>query len=81
MQKVLNVLTVISFSVVTVGTAAGVYVYTQRDNIIENVKGQVTKGIQEALPGLIQEAFNADVPVSDEALGVKNPVALPVVPF
>ena len=81
MQKILNVLTVISFGAVTFGTAVGVYVYTQRDNIVENVKSQVTKGVKEALPGLIQSALDIEVPISDEAMGVENPVSLPVVPF
>ena len=81
MQKVLNVLTVISFGVITVGTAAGVYVYTQREAIVENVKEQVINGVSEALPGLIQGALDVEVPLSDDAMGVENPVSLPVVPF
>ena len=81
MQKLFNILTVLSFGVVTVGTAAGVYVYTQREAIVENVKGQVIKGVKEALPGLIQGALDVEVPISNDAMGVKDPVSLPVVPF
>jgi len=57
MQKVLNVLTVISFGAITIGTSAGVYVYTQRDAIVEEVKAQVieaaTEGVGDALPGML----------------------------
>jgi aspartokinase-like uncharacterized kinase len=58
MQKVFNVLTVISFGVLTIGTAAGIYVYTQREAIVEEVKAQVikaaTEGVGDALPGMLE---------------------------
>lgn len=61
MQKIINVLAVLSF----VGTAGiiggGYYVYSQRNAMIESVKGQVTKaaveGVTKALPGLLDAAM------------------------
>ena len=50
MQKVLNVLTVISFGAVSIGTAVGLYVYTNKDLIIENVKAEVMGSVTDALP-------------------------------
>jgi len=50
MQKVLNVLTVISFGAITIGTAAGVYVYTNKDAIIDNVKAEIMGSVTDALP-------------------------------
>ena len=61
MQKVINVLAVLSF----VGTAGiiggGTVVYLRRDAIIEQVKENVakaaTEAIAEALPGMIDTAL------------------------
>ena len=61
MQKVINVLAVLSF----VGTAGiiggGTVVYLRRDSIIEQVKENVakaaTEAIAEALPGMLDAAM------------------------
>ena len=61
MQKVINVLAVLSF----VGTASiiggGTYIFLQKDAIIDRVKKQVTEaaveGVSGALPGLIDAAM------------------------
>mgnify|MGYP001178602305 FL=1 len=49
MQKILSLMSVFSFitSVGVVGTAG--YVYVNRDNIRDNIKAQVTKGVQDAI--------------------------------
>ena len=60
MQKVINVLAVLSF----VGTAGiiggGTYIFLQKDAIIEGVKEKVTKaaieGVSGALPGMLDAA-------------------------
>ena len=61
MQKLINALAVLSF----LGTAGiiggGVYVYLQKDSIIDGVKKQVTdaavEGVTNALPGLLDSAM------------------------
>jgi len=61
MQKVINVLAVLSF----VGTAGiiggGYYLYTQKDPIIESMKEKIvtaaTKAISDALPGMMDAAM------------------------
>ena len=61
MQKVINVLAVLSF----VGTAGiiggGTYIFLQKDAIIEGVKEKVTKaaieGVSGALPGMLDAAM------------------------
>jgi len=61
MQKVINVLAVLSF----LGTASiiggGVYVYIQKDALIESAKEKVSKAaaeaIADALPGMIDAAM------------------------
>ena len=61
MQKLINILAVLSF----VGTAgiigSGYYLYTQKDPIIEGLKEKVTKaaveGVTNALPGLLNSSM------------------------
>ena len=61
MQKIVNLLAVLSF----VGTAGiiggGTYIFLQKDAIIDRVKTQVTEaaveGVSGALPGLIDAAM------------------------
>ena len=61
MQKVINVLAVLSF----VGTAGiiggGYYLYTQKDPIIEGMKEKIvtaaTEAIADALPGMMDAAM------------------------
>lgn len=73
MQKVINILAVLSF----VGTAgiigSGYYLYTQKDPIIEGLKEKVTKaavdGVTNALPGLL----NKSVPKLPETTGPALP--------
>ena len=74
MQKLINVLAVLSF----VGTAgiigSGYYLYTQKDPIIEGLKEKVTKaaveGVTNALPGLLDSA----VPELPEVTGPAMPI-------
>ena len=73
MQKLINILAVLSF----VGTAgiigSGYYLYTQKDPIIEGLKEKVTKaaveGVTNALPGLLDSA----VPELPEVTGPAMP--------
>ena len=61
MQKVINVLAILSF----VGTAGiiggGYYLYTQKDPIIEGMKDKIvtaaTEAIADALPGMMDAAM------------------------
>ena len=45
MQKIINVLAVASFAVSSAIAASGVYVYVNRDSIIDGIKSQVMGGI------------------------------------
>ena len=76
MQKLINVLAVLSF----VGTASiiggGVYVYIQKDALIENAKEKVAKAAAEAISGALPGMLDAAVPKLPEATGP----ALPMMP-
>jgi|TARA_B100000085_G_C18192041_1_gene369977 hypothetical protein len=73
MQKLINVLAVLSF----VGTASiiggGVYVYIQKDALIENAKEKVAKAAAEAIAGALPGMVDAAVPELPEATGPALP--------
>lgn len=86
MQKVFNVLTVISFGVLTIGTAAGIYVYTQREAIVEEVKAQVIKAATEGVGDAMGAELSGQLMpgVAPPAGGVPSgglPVPIPAMPF
>ena len=58
MQKIINALAILSFVGVGGIIGGGVYVYTQKDAIIENIKekalGSLGKGISSALPNVVE---------------------------
>ena len=47
MQKLINVLAVVSFAVSAGIVAGGTYVYLEKDNLVESVKENITKEIKE----------------------------------
>ena len=74
MQKLINVLAVLSF----VGTASiiggGVYVYIQKDALIENAKEKVAKAAAEAIAGALPGMLDAATPKLPEATGGALPM-------
>jgi len=73
MQKLINVLAVLSF----VGTASiiggGVYVYIQKDALIENAKEKVAKAAAEAIAGALPGMVDAAVPELPKVTGPALP--------
>ena len=73
MQKLINILAVLSF----VGTASiiggGVYVYIQKDALIENAKEKVAKAAAEAIAGALPGMVDAAVPELPKATGPALP--------
>ena len=73
MQKVINVLAVLSF----VGTAGiiggGTFVYLRRDAIIEQVKENVAKAATEAIAGALPGMLDAAMPELPEVTGGAMP--------
>jgi len=74
MQKVINVLAVLSF----VGTAGivggGTALYLNKDSIIENVKGQVAAAAGEAIAGALPGMMDAAMPELPGATGGAIPM-------
>ena len=84
MQKVINVLAVLSF----VGTAGiiggGAYVYFQRDAIAERVKERVAKAATEAIASALPGMLDAAMPELPAATGGAVPLPNktgPTIPF
>ena len=69
MQKVINVLAVLSF----VGTAGiiggGTALYLNKDSIIENIKSQVAAAAGEAISGALPGMMDAAMPELPSATG------------
>ena len=76
MQKLINVMAVLSF----LGTASiiggGTYVYLNKDSIIENAKAKVTKAATEAITSALPGMLDAAMPEIPEVTGP----ALPTMP-
>ena len=74
MQKVINVLAVLSF----LGTASivggGAYVYLNREAIAEDVKEKVTKAATEAIAGALPGMLDTATPKLPEATGGALPM-------
>ena len=56
-QKVINVLAVASFAVSGAVVASGLYVYVNRDSIIDGVKSQVMEAVTGSLGGGLTPAL------------------------
>ena len=73
MQKVINVLAVLSF----IGTAGivggGTYVYLNREAIIEDAKEKVAKAATEAISGALPGLIDNAMPKLPEATGPAMP--------
>ena len=65
MQKIINVLAVASFALSSAIAASGVYVYVNRDSIIDGIKSQVMGGIGGAALG--GGALTGDVGLPQDA--------------
>ena len=86
MQKLINVLALASFAVSTAVVAGGVYVYTQKDALIEAAKTEATDAIKELLGtsqlgATLIEGVGSDVDVTDSALGADSALPIPTLPF
>ena len=61
MQKLINILAVVSFVSVAGIIGGGATVYLRRDAIIEDVKGKITAAVTEtvtnAIPGMLDSAM------------------------
>ena len=84
MQKLINVLAVLSF----VGTAGiiggGTVLYLNKDSIVENIKSQVAAAAGEAIAGALPGMMDSAMPELPDATGGALPLPTttgPALPF
>ena len=76
MQKIVNVLAIASGVVSAAVVASGVYVYVNRDAIIDGVKSQAI----EAITGSLGGGLGSDLPIGAPDLAPSTPQATAPVP-
>ena len=74
MQKVINVLSIVSFIGVAGIIGGGAYVYTQRDALIESAKGRIAAAATEAIAGALPGMLDAAMPELPNVTGGAVPV-------
>ena len=74
MQKVINVLSIVSFIGVAGIIGGGAYVYTQRDALIESAKGRIAAAATEAIAGALPGMLDAAMPELPGATGSAIPM-------
>ena len=73
MQKIVNVLALSSFVVSTAIVSGGVYVYLNKDAMVENAKEKITKAATEAIAGALPGMLDAAMPELPEVTGGAMP--------
>ena len=73
MQKIVNVLALSSFVVSVAVVSGGVYVYLNKDAMIESAKGKITKAATEAIAGALPGMLDAAMPELPEVTGGAMP--------
>ena len=58
MRKVLDVMTVVSFLVSATVVGGGVYLYTQKDALVDRAKERATEAITEMVSGAIVDSLS-----------------------
>lgn len=79
MQKLINVLAIVSFGVSAGVVVGGAYVYTQKDALIESVKENITKEIQGIVGSALGDGLNSGVPGGE--VPTTLPAPIPNSPF
>ena len=86
MQKLINVLALLSFCVSAGIVAGGTYVYLEKERLVESVKENIAEEIQGIVEDALVDGLNSDVlggdslPAPVPAEG-GTPVPIEVIPF
>jgi hypothetical protein len=77
MQKLINVLALLSFAGVAGIIGGGTYLYLQKDVLIDGVKEQVTKHATEAITNALPGMLDAAMPEIPKTTGAPIPGGVP----
>ena len=80
MRKIIDAMAIASFVVSTVVVGGGVYLYTQKDALIERARERATEAITEAVSGAIGGALGGGLP-SGGGIPTPSSPAVPGVPL
>jgi len=84
MQKVINVIALLSGLTSLAVIGGGAYLYTQKDALVENAINKVTKaaveGVSNALPGMLDSAMPELPEVTGPAMPSTTGPAIPKLP-
>lgn len=69
MQKIINILAILSFAGTTSIIGGGAFVYLNKDSIIENVKNQVAAAAGEAIAGALPGMMDSAMPELPNSTG------------
>ena len=61
MQKLINVLALSSFLISAAIVGGGIYLFTNKDALIEKAKGQIMESVMDTLPGALTGALGGDL--------------------
>ena len=76
MQKIVNIIAIASGFVSIAVVGSGLYVYLQRDQLIDNVKSQVLNSVTGSMGGLAGDAVKGAMPkTTGPAVGLGLPSA------
>ena len=86
MQKIINALAIASFVVSGAVVAGGVYVYVNKDAIVDDIKQEAVEAVTELLGtsqlgSALISGVDPSGDVTDEALGADTAVPIPAIPF
>ncbi len=81
MQKLINVLAILSFAGTAGIVGAGAYVYTQKDALIENAKSQIAAAAGEAITDALPDMMDSSMPELPGANGGALPMGGGGLPF
>ena len=75
MQKIVNIIAIASGVVSLSVIGSGLYVYLQRDQLVDSVKSQVLKSVTGSLGGLAGDAVTGKMPkTTGPAVGLGVPL-------
>jgi hypothetical protein len=69
MQKIINVLAILSFAGTTSIIGGGAFVYLNKDSIIENAKNQISAAASEAITGALPGMMDSAMPELPSSTG------------
>ena len=79
MQTLINVLALSSFVVSAAVVGGGVYIYTNKDPLIEKVKGQIMESVTDSIPGALVGGLGGSMVPNPTEL-ITNPLETPTGP-